>query len=277
MGEFSRAILKFENFKLLINDQFGNYVLQYLISINSLDINFKIFQNFITFGISNLCNLKFSSNVVEKFLKNCYTNETVNSSFANLKFELIYIILINDLNVLINDPYGNYVIQTMIDIIVNPQVNYQNANIDKLSLILPQDQQTDETFKLYQKLQVEIIKFWFQNCKIVSSFGKRIQSKINTILNNSASSSISINKTNRKSQMNANGEFIVNDFNSKQSSQQHQHQQSGQPQPLSCRSASSPAGVGFIMNGNNNANEFYSKIHQVPNRNFFIANELLCC
>ncbi|RCK63455.1 Suppressor protein MPT5 [Candida viswanathii] len=278
LGEFSRAILKFENFKLLINDQFGNYVLQYLISINSLDINFKIFQNFITFGISNLCNLKFSSNVVEKFLKNCFTNETVSLSFANLKFELIYIILINDLNVLINDPYGNYVIQTMIDIIVNPQVNYQNASVDKLSLILPQEHQSDDVFQLHQKLQIEIIKYWFQNCKIVSSFGKRIQSKINTILNNNvSSSSVSVNKSNRKSQMNANGEFIVNDFGSKQS--QQQQQQSGPPQPLSYRSASSPAGVGFIMSGNssnnnaaaannNNNNEFYSKIHQPPNRNF---------
>ncbi|KAL6450919.1 MPT5 Suppressor protein MPT5 [Candida maltosa Xu316] len=273
LGEFSLAILKFENFKLLINDQFGNYVLQYLISINSLDINFKIFQNFVSFGISNLCNLKFSSNVVEKFLKNCYNNEPTNLSFANLKFELIYIILINDLNVLINDPYGNYVIQTMIDILVHPQINYNDSTIDKLSLILPE--YNDNTLlDSHQRLQIEIIKYWFQNCKIVSSFGKRIQSKINTILNNNSSSTssptivLNHNKINRKSQMNANV-----------SSQQHK--QAMAPQPLSYRSTSSPAGVGIIMgnnvNLNNNNNEFFSKMNsQVRNfslpTNFYATN-----
>lgn len=259
LGEFSRAILKFENFKLLINDQFGNYVLQYLISINSLDINFQIFQNFVNFGISNLCNLKFSSNVVEKFLKNCYANESVNVSFSNLKFELIYIILVSDLNVLINDPYGNYVIQTMIDIMVNPQVNYQNNNIDKLSLVLP-DRQDNGVFQLQQKLQIAIIEYWFQNCKIVSSFGKRIQSKINTILNNNVPTSISMNKMHRKSQMNANGEFIVNEF-------PQPKRQILQPLPLSYRSTSSPAGVGIVMGGINNANEYYPKVN-LQNRNF---------
>ncbi|CAX45613.1 Protein binding to mRNAs encoding chromatin modifiers and spindle pole body components; involved in longevity, in maintenance of cell wall integrity, and in sensitivity to and recovery from pheromone arrest, putative [Candida dubliniensis CD36] len=259
LGEFSRAILKFENFKLLINDQFGNYVLQYLISINSLDINFQIFQNFVNFGISNLCNLKFSSNVVEKFLKNCYANESVNVSFSNLKFELIYIILVSDLNVLINDPYGNYVIQTMIDIMVNPQVNYQNNNIDKLSLVLP-DRQDNIIFQSQQKLQIAIIEYWFQNCKIVSSFGKRIQSKINTILNNNVPSSISLNKMHRKSQMNANGEFIVNEF-------PQPKRQISQPLPLSYRSTSSPAGVGMVMGGTNNVNEYYPKVN-LQNRNF---------
>ena len=176
-----------------------------------------------------------------------------------MKFELIYIILVSDLNVLINDPYGNYVIQTMIDIMVNPQVNYQNNNIDKLSLVLP-DRQDNGVFQLQQKLQIAIIEYWFQNCKIVSSFGKRIQSKINTILNNNVPTSISMNKMHRKSQMNANGEFIVNEF-------PQPKRQILQPLPLSYRSTSSPAGVGIVMGGINNANEYYPKVN-LQNRNF---------
>ena len=160
---------------------------------------------------------------------------------------------------LINDPYGNYVIQTMIDIMVNPQVNYQNNNIDKLSLVLP-DRQDNGVFQLQQKLQIAIIEYWFQNCKIVSSFGKRIQSKINTILNNNVPTSISMNKMHRKSQMNANGEFIVNEF-------PQPKRQILQPLPLSYRSTSSPAGVGIVMGGINNANEYYPKVN-LQNRNF---------
>lgn len=189
LAEFLRCILEFKNFSLLINDQFGNYVLQYLILINSLDINYKMFDNFVQYGVSKLCNLKFSSNVVEKFLKNCFNNETLNVNFSNLKFDLIYCILASDLNKLINDPYGNYVIQTLIDIVVNPQVSYERKpsvfgeppsyTVEKLHLLLPLPA-TDSSVSI----QIAIIKYWFQNCKIVSSFGKRIQSKINAILNN---------------------------------------------------------------------------------------------
>lgn len=210
LDQFSKAILKFDNFRMLINDQFGNYVLQYLISINSVDVNYGMFQNFLQSGLTNLCNSKFSSNVVEKFMKNCFNNETVDVAFANLKFELIYNILTGDLNVLVNDPYGNYVIQTMLDILVNPQNNYHN--VSKVSLLLPKRNQPEQESE--QSLQITIIKYWFQNCKIASSFGKRIQSKINTILNNNGatSSSTSINKVSKKSsQMNANGEFVINE------------------------------------------------------------------
>ncbi|KAG7662776.1 MPT5 [[Candida] subhashii] len=240
LDEFAASILKFENFKMLINDQFGNYVLQYLISINSMDMNYRIFENFVKFDIDHLCNLKFSSNVVEKFLKNCYNNETNNVAFANLKFELIYNILMNDLNKLINDPYGNYVIQTMIDILVNPHVDY--SRVEKLSLVLPESFENEGSQQ--QGFQILIIKYWFQNCKIVSSFGKRIQSKINTILNTSSSTSTTPNLNisqnqqkfiNKKSQMNANGEFVVNDsyFPGKQQQQQSFH----------LRNASSPTNI----------------------------------
>ncbi|EGW32558.1 uncharacterized protein SPAPADRAFT_67158 [Spathaspora passalidarum NRRL Y-27907] len=284
LQQFSAAILRFDNFKLLINDQFGNYVLQYLISINSFEMNYKIFENFVQFNIGNLCNLKFSSNVVEKFLKNCFNNETMDMSFSNLKFELIYNILINDLNKLINDPYGNYVIQTLIDILINPHVD--NNQVEKLSLVLP-DKQQQQSHELEQNsLQIMIIKYWFQNCKIVSSFGKRIQSKINTILNNNSSTTTSssspatnflfshqpnmLNNNNKKSQMNANGEFIVNDsfYLPKQ-------------QSLGFRSSSSP--IGIIGTNNEQSPAYFNghslqKVNNMPqshqNRNFSLPTNL---
>jgi hypothetical protein len=107
---------------------------------------------------------------------------------------------------------------------------------DKLAKLLP------EGFPLgglsNASLQIIIIKTWFANCKIVSSFGKRIQSKINIILNNHTMPNVSMmnaapnygNPSNhvfhqRKQSslssasstptsiqnMNSNGEFIIQD------------------------------------------------------------------
>lgn len=183
LDQFTDEILKFNNFEILINDQFGNYVLQYLISINSWEINSKVFQNFIGFGLNSLCNLKFSSNVIEKFLKNCFNNEIFSMNFSNLKFEFIYHILINDLNRLINDPYGNYVIQTLIDILINPQINYfdKDGKLRCPSALLVLPENVPVAGLNNTTLQILIVKYWFMDCEIISSFGKRIQSKINMI------------------------------------------------------------------------------------------------
>lgn len=261
--EFLKKILQFGTFFKLINDQFGNYVLQYLISINSININYKIYDNFLKFGINNLCNLKFSSNVIEKFLKNCFTNENKNKkkiknedeelvkfldelkldnnqksnhynelgarardnlsndnhnsitnsstvlTFTDLKYDLIYQILLSDLNKLINDPYGNYVIQTLLDVLNN------NQKSNKIYLLLPEGLNDSES------IQVQIIKKWFLNCKILSSFGKRIQLKINSILNGSLPQQQLLQQQHQHSNyykkslplnMNSNGEFIQENF-----------------------------------------------------------------
>lgn len=182
LSAFSEKILQYNVFVVLINDQFGNYVLQYLVSIDSVDVNCALFNNFLKYGINDLCNLKFSSNVVEKLMKNCYYNEPKLRQFTDLKFSVIGAIFNTDLNKLINDPYGNYVIQTLIDILINHNVNYYQGNdrvvVPSLQQLLP----PNYTLRS-DSLQIQIIKQWFQNCKIVSSFGKRIQLKINIILN----------------------------------------------------------------------------------------------
>ncbi|PVH14995.1 uncharacterized protein CXQ87_005274 [Candidozyma duobushaemuli] len=219
LSAFSEKILQYNVFVVLINDQFGNYVLQYLVSIDSVDVNCALFNNFLKYGINDLCNLKFSSNVVEKLMKNCYHNEPKSRSFTDLKFSVIGAIFNTDLNKLINDPYGNYVIQTLIDILINHNVTYYHSSdrsvIPSLQQLLPPNY-----IHSSDSLQIQVIKHWFQNCKIVSSFGKRIQSKINIILNGVKSSgrkhqqvnhgNMIIPPTNVMSNqnMNANGEFI---------------------------------------------------------------------
>lgn len=258
--DFSNAILNYTVFVKLVNDQFGNYVLQYLISIDSIDINYRMFENFMKFGVSELCNLKFSSNVVEKFLKNCHSNELKLINFSQLKFDLILNILSGNLNKLINDPYGNYVIQTLLDILINNQVVYP-PDLPGLLALQPVEyryqQQNSHMINPQMavsqtNLQIAIIKHWFQNCKIISSYGKRIQSKINTILNNSSNSGggnnlnanhamnhnnnqLHMNSTSYNNSMNflqenmtATGQFINSSNNNNNNyyyAQQHQHQQ----------------------------------------------------
>lgn len=220
--EFSSNILNYEIFIKLVNDQFGNYVLQYLISIDSIEVNKKLYNNFAHFGTSELCKLKFSSNVIEKLMRSCYNNEPSSIEFSNLKFSLILQILSSDLNKLVNDPYGNYVVQTLIDTLINPGVVYLfdlsrggQILLPSLQLLLPEDFQSS-----YDSLQIQVIKKWFRNCKIISSFGRRIQLKINILLSG-------VSKSQRKSlpshfatsmlftpmppsqSMNANGEFIL--------------------------------------------------------------------
>lgn len=217
---FSNQILNYENFTRLVNDQFGNYVLQYLVSIDSMDVNYRLYNNFVRFGVDDLCNLKFSSNVIEKLMKSCYNNEHKLIEFSNLKFTVIALILKSDISKLINDPYGNYVIQTLIDIMINPSVSYYIDLPQGERILLPALQLLllDTSPGNTDSFQVIIIKSWFQNCKIISSFGKRIQLKINIILNgvtrmssrkplsNSQMNYPYMNVTNQN--MNANGEFI---------------------------------------------------------------------
>jgi hypothetical protein len=99
----------------LINDQFGNYIIQFLFELNFMkntsDIDFLISDFFgrIYPNLVKLSCLKFSSNVIEKFIRILKLKQ--NYSFLN---EIIKLINVN-FEVLIKDKFGNYVIQTMID------------------------------------------------------------------------------------------------------------------------------------------------------------------
>lgn len=221
LSAFSNEILTFDIFTHLVNDQFGNYVLQYLISIDSIDVNYRLYNNFVKFGIDDLCNLKFSSNVIEKLMKNCYNNEHRLVDFSNLKFTIIMLILKADVSKLINDPYGNYVIQTLIDIMINPNIVYFVELPGNERMLLPSLQMLllDNIPLATESLQVQIIKIWFQNCKIVSSFGKRIQLKINIVLNgvtkvshrkplNNNQANMPYHTMGTNQSMNASGEFV---------------------------------------------------------------------
>ncbi len=92
----------------LICDQFGNYVIQYVVKCNVNIIN----QNLLNVILSNLlylCKEKYASNVLEKFI---YYSSPESKIFLNK--------IINDDHILyslITDQYGNYIIQRVLFII----------------------------------------------------------------------------------------------------------------------------------------------------------------
>lgn len=93
------------NIKEIITDQFGNYLIQYLLTSQEVKLNdINTILNFILENIFNLCKLKFSANVIEK----CFEN-----SNEEIKSRIIKSLVQNDkyLIELLMDQYGNYVVQ----------------------------------------------------------------------------------------------------------------------------------------------------------------------
>lgn len=114
--EISKKILSF--LSELINDQFGNYIIQFFLELNfnnyqgynkDIELLIDIFFKKIYANLIQLSCLKFSSNVIEKFIKILKNN---------LKFnylsEIIQVINSN-FGIIIKDKFGNYVIQTILD------------------------------------------------------------------------------------------------------------------------------------------------------------------
>lgn len=104
--------LEFISDKILMNsislmiDQFGNYVVQYMLTLDLPNFNNQLMR-LVSINIINLSCGKFSSNVVEK----CLSIRT-----GDLNPVLISLISFEVLNVLIRDQYGNYVVQTTLNV-----------------------------------------------------------------------------------------------------------------------------------------------------------------
>lgn len=92
--------------RLLIQDPFGNYVIQYIIDLNEPCFTEPVVQGF-RGSICQLSRHKFSSNVVEKCLRCCQPQS---------KDLIIEELLVHqEMERLIRDPFANYVIQTALD------------------------------------------------------------------------------------------------------------------------------------------------------------------
>lgn len=90
----------------LVQDPFGNYVIQYILDLNDARFSEPLIRTF----IGNVCSLsvqKFSSNVVEKCIR---------VADPEIRKVLVTEVLNRPrLEKLLRDSYGNYVIQTILD------------------------------------------------------------------------------------------------------------------------------------------------------------------
>ncbi len=132
----------------LMEDQYANYVVQYLSSMEIDNLNAQLLAT-VAPCVCQLSCQKFSSNVVEKCLR--IRSYRISSQFVT---QLLEEILHPDvLPVLIKDQYGNYVVQTAMEV---SSSGYKLRFAQALAPLLPQ------------------IRF--------ASFGKRIQNKVAAIL-----------------------------------------------------------------------------------------------
>ena len=125
----------------LISDQFGNYVIQYVVGLNTEIINKNIVKVIMN-DLIRLCKEKYASNVIEKFLfiKSVESKEIINSIINQEKY----------LHELIIDQYGNYIVQRILSIV---------SSDVRLSLI-------------------RYIVSWYEEIKSLS-FGNRLITKLN--------------------------------------------------------------------------------------------------
>jgi len=113
------------NATILVEDSFGNYVLQYILDIDFPDLAIQLINQF-EGEIFRMSKEKCSSNVIEKCMKTrnpictqkvmrellCQSNDASNPGAPIFKADQQQIIVQSNLYELLQDPFGNYVLQT---------------------------------------------------------------------------------------------------------------------------------------------------------------------
>jgi len=159
--------------QFFIVDQFGNYVVQYVIMLKDYQVNEFIAEEFLKMNFISIAKQKFSSNVIEKCFDNCndITKYKIIKEITNpeIVFHLLF------------DNYGNYVLQKALafakDQYYHLLISYVYPYLEKLKHHYPFGN------KLYIKLislypELMQLNMNNQNRQINSNFG------INMIYNN---------------------------------------------------------------------------------------------
>ncbi|KAJ1965643.1 hypothetical protein GGI12_000639 [Dipsacomyces acuminosporus] len=138
-GQLVKEVI--DNALKLVQDPFGNYVVQYVLDLGNTDYTEPLIRMF----VSHICGLsvqKFSSNVMEKCIRL--------ASPATRKQLVAPLLHREKLDTLMRDSYGNYVVQTALDF-ADPQ---QRAEIiDAIVPLLASIRHTPYGKRIYIKLQ----------------------------------------------------------------------------------------------------------------------------
>ncbi|KAK3701582.1 hypothetical protein LTR37_015436 [Vermiconidia calcicola] len=129
------------NAHALVQDPFGNYVVQYIIDLSEPCFTEPLCRSFLG-NISYLSKQKFSSNVIEKCIR-CSGPETK-------RLMICEIITPNELERLLRDSFANYVVQTALDF---SDDDTKAVMIEHLRPILPQIRHTPYGRRIASKIQ----------------------------------------------------------------------------------------------------------------------------
>jgi hypothetical protein len=130
-----------ENAPILVQDPFGNYVVQYIIDLNISEFTEPLVERF-RGSICQLSRHKFSSNVIEKCLR-CSQDPSKDMIVEEM-------LLPGEIERLIRDSFANYVVQTALEY-STPAVKYRL--IEHIRPILPAIRQTPYGRRIAAKVQ----------------------------------------------------------------------------------------------------------------------------
>lgn len=124
----------------LVQDPFGNYVVQYILDLDEAAFTKPLCENF--FGrVTALSKQKFSSNVIEKCLR------TADMETKRLMIEEM--LLGNELEKMLRDSFANYVVQTAMEY---ADTQTKNRLVDAIRPILPLIKQTPHGRRIASKI-----------------------------------------------------------------------------------------------------------------------------
>ena len=124
----------------LVQDPFGNYVVQYILDLDELQFTKPICESFLG-KIAPLSKQKFSSNVIEKCIRTA-DHDTKRRMVAEM-------LLGNELEKMLRDSFANYVVQTALEY---SEPDLKARIIDAIRPILPAIKQTPHGRRIASKI-----------------------------------------------------------------------------------------------------------------------------
>ena len=158
LGKLIKNVI--DNLEILINDEYGNFIIQRIIKLNRENYNNQIFD-FLKNQIFKLSTQKYSSNVIETcILEGCNIRDNVIEKLIEK----------NNVTNLICDQFGNYIIQKCLPLVKGKQFK---SMIDQIKKAVKTLNQSNHGRKIYENLLRNYRDYFQESKNIVYNKGKQ--------------------------------------------------------------------------------------------------------
>ena len=158
LGKLIKNVI--DNLEILINDEYGNFIIQRIIKLNRENYNNQIFD-FLKNQIFKLSTQKYSSNVIETcILEGCNIRDNVIEKLIEK----------NNVTNLICDQFGNYIIQKCLPLVKGKQFK---SMIDQIKKAVKTLNQSNHGRKIYENLLRNYRDYFQDSMNIVYNKGKQ--------------------------------------------------------------------------------------------------------